>query len=475
MLTQSMAAFALGLRLGDVPAAEVRRATRLVADGLACALGARGEPLARRLAVYARRQSAPAAARATLLVGGRATPALAALANGTALRLLDANDLYLPPPGGRDGGHFSDALSALLGAAEVARASGAALLSAVIAAYELQALVADAADWRGRGWHPVTPLIWALPAPLARLHGRSLAEAVAATSMAGTTGQALQSWLRPDVPVTALKSVAPGLVGQRAVEAVELAAEGVTAPPDALEVMLRQLGCAPEAVPVDRLGRTWTLDRHIVKRYPAQYLLQGAVEATLALHAQGVRAEHVEAVTVYGHAGVCGGVHAAPHAYAPASHEDADHSTPFVVALALLRGRLTPADYADAPWQAPDVRALMGRVRLIETPERQRAYVERRLIGCEVVVRLRDGSERRAAVAQPHGHPDAPLGDADLVAKLDDLLAGALGPAGGQRLLAACAALPAAPTLDPLLALVSEAAGAPPPPPNPAGFEVLRE
>jgi divalent metal cation (Fe/Co/Zn/Cd) transporter len=110
----------------------------------------------------------------------------------------------------------------------------------------------------------------------------------------------------------------------------------VTAPPDALEVMLRQLDAPPEAVPADRLGHAWTLDRHIIKRYPAQYLLQGAVEAALALHAQGVRAEQIEAVTVYGHAGLCGGVHGAPHAYAPASHEDADHSTTFVVALALF-------------------------------------------------------------------------------------------------------------------------------------------
>ncbi|HEY7067509.1 MAG TPA: MmgE/PrpD family protein [Chloroflexota bacterium] len=454
-LTVRIAAFALGLRLEDVPAPLVRCMTRAVADSLACALGARHEALARRLAAYARRQSAPDAAGATLLLGGRATPALAALANGTALRLLDANDLYLPRPGqGHDGGHFSDALPGLLAIAEGARASGADLLAALVAAYEVQALVADAADWRAHGWHPVTPLVWALPAPLARLQGQSHAAAVAATSLAGTTGQALQSWLRPDVPVTAIKAVAPGLCGQRAVEAVELAVEGVTAPPDALEVMLRQLGVAPESVPVDRLGGAWTLDRHLVKRYPAQYLLQGAVEAALVLHARGVRADAIEAVTVYGHAGVCRGVHGATHAYAPASHEDADHSTPFVVALALLRGRLTPADYADAPWQAPAVRALMARVRLVEAPDWQRAYAERRLIGCEVVVRLRDGQEHAATVEQPHGHPDAPLDDAELEAKLDALLAGGLGADGGARLLAACDALPAAPSLDGLFGLL---------------------
>ena len=69
-VTDRIAAFALGLDLAAVPAAAVQRATRLLADTLGCALAARGEPLAERLAAYARRHSAADAPRATLLVGG---------------------------------------------------------------------------------------------------------------------------------------------------------------------------------------------------------------------------------------------------------------------------------------------------------------------------------------------------------------------------------------------------------------------
>jgi 2-methylcitrate dehydratase len=454
-VTDRIAAFALGLDLGAVPAATVRLATRLLADTLGCGLAARGEPLAERLAAYARQHSAAAGPRATLLVGGAASLPLAALANGTAVRLLDANDLYCAGDGSYNGGHFSDAVPPILGAAEIAGSSGADTLAAIVAAYEIQALLADAVDWRGQGWHPTTYVTWAVPAPVARLQRRSPAEAVAAISLAGSTGQALQSWLRPDLPVTAIKSAAPGLCGQRAVEAVALVAEGVSAPPDALETMLRLLGRAPETLSLERLGQQWTLDRNLVKRYPAQYLTQGAIQAALELFASGVRAAQVEDVTVYGHAGVCGSVQGSPHAYEPQSHADADHSTPFVVAVALLEGRLTPAEYHGEPWQRPDVRALMARVRLVEEPARQRAYVEQRILGCRVVARLRDGSTRTAEVVQPRGHPDAPLDDAGLVAKLDDLLAGRLGPAGGQRLLAACDRLPDAPDLRGLLALLS--------------------
>jgi 2-methylcitrate dehydratase len=461
-VTDGIAAFALNLDLAAVPAVTVRLATRLLADTLGCALAARGEPLAERLAAYARRHGATGGAEATLFVGGgTAALPLAALANGTAARLLDANDIYCSNDGGYNGGHFSDAVPAILGAAEIAGSSGADALAAILAAYEIQALLADAVDWRGQGWHPTTYLAWAVPAPVARLGRRSHAEAVAAISLAGSTGQALQSWLRPDLPVTAIKSAAPGLCGQRAVEAVALVAEGVSAPPDALETMLRLLGRAAETLPVDQLGRRWTLGRNLIKRYPAQYLTQGAIQAALELFAGGVRTPRIEEVTVYGHAGVCGSVQGSPHAYQPASHADADHSTPFVVAMALLQGRLTPADYHGEPWLRPDVRALMARVRLVEEPARQRAYVEQRILGCRVVVRLRDGSTRAAEVIQPRGHPDAPLDDDELVAKLDDLLAGRLGSAGGRRLLAACDELPGAPDLGGLLDLLRTPAAAP--------------
>jgi len=454
-VTGSIAAFALGLELRDVPAAEVRRATRLLADTLGCAVAARGEPLAERLAAYARRRSSSELPRATLLAArGTANPALAALASGTAVRMLDANDLYCSTFGGRNGGHLSDAIPAILGAAEIAGSTGAETLAAIVAAYETQALLADAVDWRARGWHPSTYVIWAVPAPVARLWRRPGAEAIAAISLAGSTGQALQSWLRPDLPVTAIKSVAPGLLGQRAVEAVELACEGITAPPDALETMLRLLGCPPELVPVGRLGRDWTLARNLVKRYPAQYLTQAAVQGALELYAGGLRAERVEAVTIYGHAGVCGSVQGAPHAYQPQSQEDADHSTPFVVVMALLNGRLRPTDYHGDPWLRPDVRALMARVRLVEEPERQRAYLERGIIGCRLSVRQRDGQTRSADVLQPAGHPDAPLDDDALVAKLDEIMDGRLGSNGGARLLEVCARLPGAGDLGELFDLL---------------------
>jgi 2-methylcitrate dehydratase len=455
-LAAQFAAFAHDLAARDLPADELRALTRLLADTLACGIAAREVSAMRWLAERATQHRQPGLPEATLLTGGNTTSLTqAARANTAAVRALDANDLYCGPSGS-DAGHFSDAIPALLAAAEAHGASGAELIAAIAAAYELQALLCDGAQWTTHGWHTASLLAWALPSPLARLLGHDGQEGATATSIAGITGQALQAWLRPGKPVTAMKTLAPGLVAERAVEAVELAAAGFTAPANALETMLRQLGAEPEALPTERLGAQWTLRRNLIKRFPAQFLTQGAVQAALEVAAQGVHPAEIAAITIYGHRGVCGSVQGSPQAYQPESHEDADHSTPFVVALTLTRGHLTPRDYAGAPWHDAGIRDLMGRIRLVEESERERERVEQGIIGCRLETQLRDGHTLSAEVRQPQGHPDAPLDDATLIAKLDELLDGRLGVGGGARLLTVCDALPGAPDARGIVALLRE-------------------
>ncbi len=454
-LAERIVDFTYDLKLSDMPPAEAQRATRLLADALACGIAAGGEQLGRELVEYARSRSGGQGPAVTLLAAeGQADLLPAVLANTAAVRMLDANDIYCPPPG-EEGGHFSDAIPGVLAAAEIAGTSGAETLAAIIAVYEIQALL-GCAPWRAHAWHPSTLVTWALPAPVARLLGLSRAQAGTALSISGTTGQALQSWLKPNKPVTTMKTLGPGLCAERAVEAVELARLDVQAPEDALETMLRHLEYDPASLPVARLGSQWTIRRHLIKRLPAQFYTQAATQSALDLYRQGVRAERIEEVTVLGHRGVCGMVQGSPRAFAPESQEDADHSTPFVVASALLRGRLTPADYHGEPWREPALRELMGRLRLVEEPERERARVERGVIGSRVSVRLRDGSTRSAERIQPDGHPDAPLSDDELVRKMDELLKGLRSDGTGRRLLAACDALPTAPDVSGLLAAIRE-------------------
>ena len=166
------------------------------------------------------------------------------------------------------------------------------------------------------------------------------------------------------------------------------------------------------------------MTRQTIKSYPAQIYTQAAIEATLALHAQGVRAPDVRRLTLSGHSGVCAGVQGSDAAFTPASREAADHSAPFVMAMALLRGKMTLREYQNAPWLDNDVRDVMSRIDLIVDPQREREFVQQGALGVELTAHLADGRVLNTEVNQPKGHPDAPLTDSELLAKMRWLLEG---------------------------------------------------
>ena len=239
-----------------------------------------------------------------------------------------------------------------------------------------------------------------------------------------------------------IKSVAVGLALERALESAELAALGVTATEDALEIVLahlkspRRSGFDPR--PVQQLGRRWTLTRNMLKLYPAQVNTQAAIEATLGLYRNGIRAEQVRKLTLHGHRNVCGGVQGSPQAFAPSSREAADHSTPYVMAMALRRGRLTPCEYEASPWETSEVKSAMAKIELVIDPARDRAFDTEGILGVRLVAELNDGRTEDIVVHQPKGHPDAPLSDADLLEKMTWLLQPPATPLAPRRLLDLC-------------------------------------
>jgi 2-methylcitrate dehydratase len=452
-LAQTMTEFAFALRYDSIPA-EVKAVARLhLADTLACALGARETATVQALKKHAIAQGGRA--DATIIGTAEKVPtALAALINGTMVRCLDANDIFVLRRGGASG-HFSDGTAALLALAQRYRRSGEELLTCLVASYELQGALAESLNFWDRGLHPLTNVAWVAPIVAARLIGATPAEAVHACGLSVATGTVLNTWIRPAETIPMIKSVAVGLVLQRVIEAAELAALGVTATEDALEVVLTPLKSSRRSrfdpTAVEQLGRRWTMTRNMLKLYPAQINTQAAIDATLRLHQNGIRAEQVRKLILHGHRNVCGGVQGSLQAFAPSSREAADHSTPYVVAMALLRGRLTPCEYEEAPWETVEAKNVMAKIELVIDPARDRAFDIEGVLGVRLVAELNDGRTEEIVVRQPKGHPDAPLSDADLLEKMTWLLqtpAPALKP---QRLLDLCHRLS---TVDDVAALV---------------------
>jgi 2-methylcitrate dehydratase len=439
-LAQTMAEFAFALRFDSIPTEIVTAARRHLADTVACALGARNAAPVADLRKYAIAKGGHA--DATIIgVADKVPAGLAVLVNGTMIRYLDANDIFVLSRGGASG-HFSDGTAALLALAEQYRRSGEELLTCLVASYELQGALAESFNFWDSGLHPLTNVAWVVPIVAARLAGATAAQAVHACGLSVATSTVLNTWIRPAHPIPAIKAVAVGMVLERVLETAECAVLDVTATEDALETAFAcfsaQRNLRIDPTRTERLGQDWSMSRNMIKVYPAQINTQAAIEAAFRLYQNGIRPDGVRKLILYGHRNVCGGVQGSPQAFAPSSREAADHSTPYVMAMALNCGRLTPREYQGSPWTASEVKALMEKVELVIDPERDRAFDSEGILGVRLVAELTDGRTEEIIVRQPKGHPDAPLDDTELLEKMTWLLQDVAPAHTPRRLLEIC-------------------------------------
>ena len=147
-LAERLATYAHGLRYNDLDEATIERVKSHLIDSLGCGIAAFDERpvrICREIALATR-----AGTSTVIGTNRRATPDLAAFANGAAFRYYDLNDVYV----GRFTGHPSDHIAACLAVAEAERASIAELITAIALAYEINCRLIDALDIAARGWDP---------------------------------------------------------------------------------------------------------------------------------------------------------------------------------------------------------------------------------------------------------------------------------------------------------------------------------
>lgn len=357
-----------------------------VLDALACAIGAvQGEPV--RL-VRAQVEEFDDAGRCSLIGGGTATPDRAAFYNSALVRYLDFNDSYLAKG---ETCHPSDNLGSVLAAAEYAGASGRDFLAALALAYQVQCRLSDMAPVREAGFDHVTQGAYAVAAGVARALGLDTDRTAHAIAIAGTASNALR------VTRTGHLSHWKGLAYPNMAGAVTrtsfLARRGITGP---LEVFEGEKGFM-DAVSgyFDLNWETEDLERvtqTILKKHNAEIHSQSVLEAVLELRAReqfsGAEVERVE-IDVFDVAyRIIGGGEEGDKTVVH-TKEEADHSLPYLVAVALLDGEVMPEQYDTTRIHAADVQALLRRVSVRPNAEFSRRFPDE--MPCRVRIILRDG------------------------------------------------------------------------------------
>jgi len=287
-VTALLAGFVAGFPEGTCSRGAGEHVKRAALDLLGVTLAGAVELAGERVRAYA---AAQAAAGPAALIGGglRLSPALAALANGTAGHALDYDDI------GLGAGHVSVAvMPAALAAAEMVEASGAEFIEAMVLGYEvasrLTRISPDAVSGPYQyGFHkPSVYAVFGGTAACARLLRLDADATAAALGIAASSAGGLRVNFG-----TMTKPFHAGLANRTAVEAALLAQSGFTANPAAIEgrfgwydAIARSWG--PLGPVVDGLGEApFAVEEGFVfKRFPCCGANHAAIEAVLALVAE---------------------------------------------------------------------------------------------------------------------------------------------------------------------------------------------
>ena len=143
--------------------------------------------------------------------------------------------------------------------------------------------------------------------------------------------------------------------------------------------------------------------------YPAEFHAQSAVEAAMTLHqrlrALGRGIDDIEKIVIRTQAACMRIIDKHGPLDNPA---DRDHCIQYMVAVPLLLGRLTAADYEDKAAADPRIDALRARIRCVEEPDFTADYHDpaKRSIANGLTVHFKDGSALdEVLVEYPIGHP----------------------------------------------------------------------
>jgi len=344
-------------------------------------------------------------------------PVQAAFNIGAMIRWLDFNDTWLAA----EWGHPSDNLGGILATADwLSRNAVAAgkkpltmrdVLTGMIKAHEIQGCIALENSFNKVGLDHVVLVKVASTAVVAQMLGLTRDEIINAVSLAWVDGQSLRTY-RHAPNTGSRKSWAAGDATSRAVRLALIAKTGEMGYPSVLSAKgwgFYDVLFKGQPFRFQRPYGSYVMENVLFKiSFPAEFHSQTAVEAAMTLHAQlkkaGKTVDDIEKLTIRTHEACIRIIDKKGPLNNPA---DRDHCIQYMVAVPLIFGRLTAADYEDGIAADPRIDALRDKIVCVEDPAFTRDYhdPEKRSIANALTVAFKDGSALEEVVVEyPIGH-----------------------------------------------------------------------
>ncbi len=337
-------------------------------------------------------------------------PVQAAFNLGTLIRWLDFNDTWLAA----EWGHPSDNLGGILATADwLSRNQTQPLLvkdvlTAMIKAHEIQGVLALENSFNRVGLDHVVLVKVATTAVVAKMLGCSYDQVVNAISQAWVDGQSLRTY-RHAPNTGSRKSWAAGDATSRGVRLALIAKTGEMGYPSVLTAKtwgFYDVSFRGKAFRFQRKFASYVMENILFKiSFPAEFHAQTAAEAAMTLHPLVKdRINEIKSIRIRTHEAAIRIIDKKGPLNNPA---DRDHCIQYMVAIPLLFGRLTAADYEDEVARDPRIDALRKKMACKEDKRFTRDYHDpkKRSIANALTVEFKDGSKLKEVVCEyPIGH-----------------------------------------------------------------------
>jgi 2-methylcitrate dehydratase len=173
-----------------------------------------------------------------------------------------------------------------------------------------------------------------------------------------------------------------------------------------------------------------------IKYWPAEYHSQSAIEAALHIRNQIQDLSQVKTMVIESHDASVDIIGSEPEKWRPQSRETADHSLPYITAVALIDGEITDKQFDPKRFTQTEIVSFLQNVEVKRNDELSAIYAE--AVANIVHVKLADGRTLTKRVDYPLGNAKNRLPDDGVEGKFLQLAAPKIGKDAADKVIEHC-------------------------------------
>jgi 2-methylcitrate dehydratase len=156
-----------------------------------------------------------------------------------------------------------------------------------------------------------------------------------------------------------------------------------------------------------------------LKCFPAENSTQSAIHAAIELRGRISGSDDIDSIVIETFDQAVDFTADADDKWNPTTRETADHSLPYVSAVALIYGTVLVAHFSEERIRDPRVHALMRKIQVRRNPEYTREHPQAQ--HTRMVLATKSGETYSSDIRYAKGHPKNPMTDEEITQKFTTL------------------------------------------------------